>query len=47
MNLTANDMNLTTSDIKLIGYIDSSFNDYEDRKSTEVYVFYYTRAPIL
>jgi hypothetical protein len=32
--------------MNLIGYIDSSFNDYEDRKSTEVYIFYYTRAPI-
>ena len=30
----------------LIGYVDSSFNDCEDGKSTEAYVFYYARAPI-
>ncbi|KAJ5922675.1 hypothetical protein N7516_010378 [Penicillium verrucosum] len=31
----------------LIGYVDSSYNDYEDGKSTEAYIFYYTGAPVL
>ncbi|KAJ5685886.1 hypothetical protein N7536_008505 [Penicillium majusculum] len=30
----------------LIGYVDTSYNDCEDGKSTEAYVFYYAGAPI-
>lgn len=30
----------------LIGYVDASYNDCEDGKSTEAYVFYYAGAPI-
>ncbi|KAJ5927034.1 hypothetical protein N7516_008807, partial [Penicillium verrucosum] len=31
----------------LIGYVDSSYNDCEDGKSTEAYIFYYAGAPVL
>ncbi|KAJ5926177.1 hypothetical protein N7516_007950, partial [Penicillium verrucosum] len=30
----------------LIGYVDSSYNDCEDGKSTEAYIFYYAGAPV-
>ena len=30
----------------LIGYVDSSFNNCEDGKSTEAYVFYYAGVPV-
>lgn len=30
----------------LVGFVDSSYNDCEDGKSTEAYIFYYAGAPI-
>jgi hypothetical protein len=36
----------TPTDISLIGYVDSSFNDCEDAKSTEAYIFYYAGTPV-
>lgn len=30
----------------LIGYVDASYQDYEDGKSTEAYIFFYTGSPI-
>jgi hypothetical protein len=37
---------LGKSNDNLVGYVDASYQDCEDRKSIEAYIFFYARSPI-